>query len=131
MANITCRNLDQDFPLPHTHHSVEAVRRHYSATGDTWSCTWVIRDGVTGDGEDYLRDCGGLAWNRPDGGWECEAGHEHTPIEVRYGQGWDYAADAYDAVVLAEAGKNWYPAGPTTFIEDAEIERACREVFGR
>jgi hypothetical protein len=131
MASITCRKLDRNFLAPHTHSSVAAVRRHYAATGDLWPCSWVIRDGWTEDGERHLRDCGELAWERADGGWKCEAGHEYTPSEVRAREGWDYAGDAYDAAVLREGGKEWRSAGPTTHIEGSEIERARREVFGR
>jgi hypothetical protein len=74
-----------------------------------------------------IRDCGAeVAYN--DDRWECAAGHEHTSAEARDREGWDYAADAYDAAVIGRGGKLVVPAGPTTYIDPYEVAHIAAQI---
>lgn len=100
-------------------------------------CGWMITfvpevtyDPETGeacfwdDPELPIRECGAELAENADGSWACGAGHEHTAMATRWGQGWDYAEDGYDAAVLGLAGREARPMGPTTFIDPAETAAA-------
>lgn len=143
MTSITCRRIDEHFTEPHTHYSVDAVRRHYAADVDTYPCNWQVQDngwtlpwydsdtGECVSEPEYIEalvDCGALAWITPVGGFECENGHEHTPCEVREAEGWDYAGDAYDAACLTAGGRSYRPAGPGTSIDPREVSKVRYEL---
>lgn len=41
-----------------------------------WDCSWELQDGITEDGEAYIRQCG-TACVGLDNGFACENGHRH------------------------------------------------------
>ena len=107
MATIICANCKA------THESVHAVRAcHDGATIDR--CTWLVErvhsyvDEETGEwwgGEDgpSIEDCGAEAIYT-DRGFECAAGHSHVHAEIRWQEGWEYAADRGEAESLSKYG---------------------------
>lgn len=93
------------------HATVAEVRECFEAKRDgAWPCTWLIEGLIpTGDpDEPYYRgtfECGAPTQYTDDrGSYECTAGHDFIPPEVRQEQGWDYAADRDEAMGLAKAG---------------------------
>lgn len=93
---FTCADND------HSHAKAEVARR--CQAGETWPCHWLVELPVTEDGFTPVTECNGATWETPDGGWECEWGHSHTPDWVRAQQGWNYASDPEEARLLARAG---------------------------
>ena len=64
---------------------------------------------ATGDPDEpcypAIVECGAPTRYRADGtGYDCESGHEHTDAQARQAQGWDYAGDDGEALLLARAG---------------------------
>lgn len=94
---------------PHT--SVAAVKA--CAGGNLFPCHWLVeRPGRTvydDQGncdwiEGSVGDCGAEAI-ATDRGWTCAVGHEHVTAQARWTEGWDYAADAGEAMDLVRAGR--------------------------
>lgn len=83
------------------HHSAEVGRRCHA--GKTYPCGWQIQVGLDEDGGAVIDECGAAAWDT-ERGWKCDAGHEHVTAEARWREGWDYAADPGEAMLLARAG---------------------------
>lgn len=67
-----------------------------------FACDWLVQ-GLGEDGP-YTFPCGALARSRDDGGFDCEAGHEHTPAQVLAERGQAYAEDEDEARRLIKAG---------------------------
>lgn len=92
-----------------SHTSIDAVRACY--TGALFSCHWMVERYIgwvdeetgEGEGENQIVDCGAEAIGT-ERGWTCAAGHEHVTIEAQHNEGWAYAADAGEAILLARAG---------------------------
>lgn len=103
---IFCHSKWSHTPDRHEHQSAEAVRACFAAARDekagidVWPCGWLL-EGRYDDGSLYSYPC--EAPTRligTDGSYECECGHSHVPAQVRFEQGWDYAADAEEAHYL-------------------------------
>ena len=95
------------------HPSAYLVLCCYVAAGKVdgaWPCSWLVEAALaTGDPDEpfypAIVECGAPARYRADGtGYDCEAGHEHTDAQARQAQGWDYAGDDGEALLLARAG---------------------------
>ena len=87
------------------HVTVAEVRQCFEAkrTG-AWPCSWLIEDRYD-DGSPRTFECGApTQYTDGQGSYECTAGHDFVPPEVRARQGWDYAADRDEAAGLAKAG---------------------------
>lgn len=91
---------------------VEEVRgcseaaRDEKAGAEVWPCSWYLL-GRYDDGSTFEYPCGLPTRYAPDrgrGSYECLAGHDHVPADVRDAQGWDYAGDEGEARLLARAG---------------------------
>lgn len=82
-----------------SHRSVETARRCYA--GDIFTCGWLYPYQL--EGEQCVGECDAAAWET-DRGFTCEAGHEHVTAQKRLEEGWDYAADPYEAAGLARVG---------------------------
>lgn len=117
MPSITCRAKGTD---AHTHGSIEAVRKHFTA--ETFPCPDLIdtRE-YDEDGQKIILPCDGLSWEI-DGGTRCEHGHEYIDAQSRSEQGWDYAEDAQEAARLLRNGVGHRPMGPHTYIDAGEVE---------
>ena len=94
----------------HEHASVAEVQECYQAAHDVmrgvevWRCGWLL-EGRYDDGSRYSYPCEAPTRYVGDrGGYECTAGHNHVPVEVRMEQGWDYAGDEGEAYLLGRAG---------------------------
>lgn len=100
----------------------------------TGTCNWLVdRTRLIGD-EEYgwefdtrVEDCGAEAVFH-DEGWECTAGHEHTVMEVREAQGWDYAGDEYDAAVIERGGRRAVPVGPTVVLDERVVAHLAASI---
>lgn len=106
---IVCRS-DWNGQDKHSHRTVEEVHACYRAKHDVakgievWACGWLM-EGRYDDGSKFTYPC--EAPTRYVGGrgsFECAAGHDHVPAEVRYEQGWDYASDEEEAHYLRSHG---------------------------
>ena len=96
----------------HDHQAVEEVRECYQAARDeaagtpVWQCGWLL-EGRYDDGSRYTFPCEAPARftpERAEGSYACTRGHDHIPAEVRYAEGWDYAADEDEAELLRRHG---------------------------
>jgi len=104
MPNITCGKCKE------LHHSAAAVRACY-AGATIAPCNWLVERFTPGEyvGDDWLEevtreeDCGAEAIY-DDRGFTCDAGHSHVRAEIRNAEGWEYAEDADEALLLAKAG---------------------------
>jgi hypothetical protein len=89
---------------PAAHASIDAVRACCLAE-ETWFCDWQTAHNHPEDGEQYVLECGGLAWSLPgDRGYTCEHGHDHIYADVCDREGWGYVADPEEAGLLAGRG---------------------------
>src|SRR6185437_4975943 len=85
---IWCRSAWPQFQgEKHTHETVAQVadcfRKERVRSNDParyFSCDWLVE--VPGFEGPVVVPCGALAYSRDDGGFDCEAGHEHTPAWV-------------------------------------------------
>jgi hypothetical protein len=81
------------------HETVYDIRECYQMGKYLGPCTWLV------EGPIATFECGAPMYSRPDGtGYDCVVGHEHTHIEARVAQGWDYAADEDEAHLLSQYG---------------------------
>lgn len=94
----------------HEHRTVDEVRDCYQAASDikqgilVWPCEWLL-EGRYDDGSKYSYPCEAQTrYTDERGSYKCTAGHDHTPVELRWEQGWDYAGDEGEAYLLARAG---------------------------
>lgn len=63
---------------------------------ETFPCSWLVAytDSTEDGPQERIVECGAVATVRPDeSGWDCTNGHEHTTMEARHVQGWDYFDD--------------------------------------
>jgi hypothetical protein len=88
-------------------HNVAAdVKACFEAKRDgAWPCTWLI-EGRYDDGSKFTRNCGAPTryTDEARGIYECSAGHDHVPAQVRAAEGWDYAEDGDEAKRLTFHG---------------------------
>lgn len=96
--------------LKHVHRTVAEVKACFEAARteklgtEVWPCSWLL-EGRYDDSSAYTYECGlPTVYTDRRGSYRCIGGHDHVPAEVRYEQGWDYAADAGEAALLAKAG---------------------------
>lgn len=94
----------------HQHQTTAEVRECFQAAQDlakgidVWPCSWLV-EGTHDDGTKYVYDCNSPTRYTDDrGSYKCTVGHDHVPAEVRAEQGWDYAGDEGEAILLARAG---------------------------
>jgi hypothetical protein len=107
----------------HQHESVAQVRECFQAAADekdgmdVWPCSWLL-EGRYDDGSVFYYECGApTRYTGNRGSYECTRKHDHTPVEVRDEQGWDYAEDAQEAAQLAHAGVRPVPMSATADTE--------------
>lgn len=124
MVSITCRAKGTE---AHTHASVEAVRKHFTA--ETFPCPDLVDTrSYDEDGQRIILPCDGLSWEI-DGGTRCEHGHEYIDAQTRHKQGWDYAGDAEEAANLRRYGVGYREMGPNTYIDPAEVDHHFAHSF--
>jgi hypothetical protein len=96
----------------HSHPARELVRLCFAAARDekagieVWSCSWLM-EGRYDDGSVFTYECGlptRYDDTAQDGSYACDGGHDFVPAQARMAQGWDYAADEEEAILLARAG---------------------------
>ena len=121
---ILCNSKWSHEPERHTHPTVERVMLCYAAARDeargmmVWPCTWLL-EGRYDDGSKFTYECRlptRYDAEAQDGSYACAGGHDFVPPETRYEQGWDYAADEGEAILLGRAGvrpvqmdgKSWF-----------------------
>jgi hypothetical protein len=79
------------------------ARGYRQAAGEhVWPCTWLV-EGRYDDGSAYAYECGALA-REIEGGYQCEAGHQHFDMEYMARHGMAYASDEEEAAALARRG---------------------------
>lgn len=107
---IFCNSKWSGRPGRHEHSTVAEVAECYAAAQDerkgatVWPCGWLM-EARHDDGSPYDVPCEAPTRFTDDrGSYECSLGHTHVPAELRMEQGWDYAADEGEAILLRKYG---------------------------
>lgn len=84
------------------HGTVAGVRACHTGH-EVGPCDWLVRRGISEDGEEIILECGADAWTTARE-WACVHGHNHVSAQQRYEESWEYAHDHMEAENLARQG---------------------------
>lgn len=83
MSNTTFRLTDATYIRPIAGGAFVAVAEGTAVAtilradaANVWSCSWLVKDGYTEDGDAVVIDCGAVSVGF-DNGFACAAGHSH------------------------------------------------------